>query len=578
MATNPYINKRSRSEQGLYEDLVIESLQFYGEDVYYLPRELVNKDTIFGDDVVSRFTDAYKIEMYIENVEGFGGEGDLFSKFGVELRDQCTFVVARKRWKRLIGDKLDAVNFRPREGDIIYLPLSQSMFEIFKVETETPFYQLAQLPTFRLQCELFEYNDEDFDTEVDYIDIIEQEAAYQYKLKLMSADSSSPVISTEIDLAGSLTSINITSSPGGFETVPTVTISQVDSDNSKFGISSLNCSRGRGREGSYLINSAKGFSEFWVYTTSWPTTGQQALFLTGGNDDAQSDVRTIWGITYEGKLAYSTVDDNTVYTPGDTILSTGSWHHILVGVEDSVLDGDNPQILFVYVNGGRVYEANLGKTFNWVSNAGYSIGVPAARTTAGGVFWDAFNGWIDDFRTVAAARSVYLASRISGTTISLPNDEFDSDSNTAIYFDFNGRRATASAGIEEGRLVNLTITDSGEGYLRAPTISLTGLATDGTFERGEIVTQTGVGYTMQGEVVAWSDSDNYLYLNHVGADDGEYHSINTMYFIRGENGVYLPSLVEELENIQQGAQNEVFDNFESDFLDFSESNPFGDMS
>ena len=89
MATSPYISQKVRSEQNLYEDIVIESLKFYGQDVYYIPREIVNKDKVFLDDVPSRFTDAYKIEMYIENTEGFEGEGDLFTKFGIELRDQA---------------------------------------------------------------------------------------------------------------------------------------------------------------------------------------------------------------------------------------------------------------------------------------------------------------------------------------------------------------------------------------------------------------------------------------------------------------------------------------------------------
>src|SRR6056300_47254 len=103
MATNPYISQRVQSEQNLYEDIVIESLKFYGQDVYYIPREIVNKDPIFLDDVPSRFSDAYKIEMYIENTEGFDGEGDLFTKFGIELRDQATFVVARRRWSDAVG-------------------------------------------------------------------------------------------------------------------------------------------------------------------------------------------------------------------------------------------------------------------------------------------------------------------------------------------------------------------------------------------------------------------------------------------------------------------------------------------
>ena len=186
MATNPYFKQGVRSEQRLYEDIIIEALKFYGQDVYYLPREVINKDSVFLDDVPSRFGDAYKIEMYIENTDGFDGEGDLFTKFGVEIRDQATFVVARKRWTELVGDNLATANFRPREGDLIYLELSQSLFQIMKVETETPFYQVKDLPTFRLMCELFEYNDEDFDTTIQDIDSIELDGAYQYRLTMDS--------------------------------------------------------------------------------------------------------------------------------------------------------------------------------------------------------------------------------------------------------------------------------------------------------------------------------------------------------------------------------------------------------
>ena len=187
MATNPYFQQGARSEQILYEDLIIESLKFYGQDVYYMPREMVNVDDIFKDDEASRFDDAYKIEMYIENVEGFDGEGDLFTKFGVEIRDQATFVVSRKRWQQLVGAyENDPSNeykqyYRPHEGDLIHLPLSNSIFQIMKVYDESPFYQLKDLPVFRLTCELFEYSGEDFDTGIDEIDAVEK-FGYKYVL------------------------------------------------------------------------------------------------------------------------------------------------------------------------------------------------------------------------------------------------------------------------------------------------------------------------------------------------------------------------------------------------------------
>ncbi len=190
MATNPYISQGHRPEQSLYEDLIIESIKFYGQDIYYLPREVVEREDIFLDSIQSQFSDAYKIEVFIENTEGFDGETNIFTKFGIELRDQATFVIARRRWRELVGDRLsEQYQFRPREGDLIFLPLSQSLFEVKLVETETPFYQLSQLPLFRVQCELFEFSDEDFDTGIPDIDIVEREHAFQYHVQMATPES-----------------------------------------------------------------------------------------------------------------------------------------------------------------------------------------------------------------------------------------------------------------------------------------------------------------------------------------------------------------------------------------------------
>lgn len=185
MATNPYITKAYRPEQNLLEDLTIESLKMYGQDLYYLPRTVVNEDKILGDDIPSLFSSAYKVEMYIENTEGFDGEGDLFAKFGVEIRDQATFILARRRWHQTVSSHNNEIEGgRPREGDLIYLPLSNSLFQIMQVEHEQPFYQLNSLYAYKLRCELFEYNDEDLDTGVDAIDDIEADYAYEYILQI----------------------------------------------------------------------------------------------------------------------------------------------------------------------------------------------------------------------------------------------------------------------------------------------------------------------------------------------------------------------------------------------------------
>tara|TARA_B100001093_G_scaffold57735_3_gene48860 strand:- start:23852 stop:24751 length:900 start_codon:yes stop_codon:yes gene_type:complete len=188
MATNMYFSQGSRSEQQLYEEIIIESLKIYGQDIYYLPRDIVNKDNILNEDASSRFNSSYKIEMYIENIEGFDGEGDLFTKFGVEIRDQATFIVAKKRWEHTVARSDNEIEgVRPFEGDLLYIPFSKKLFEIMHVEHEQPFYQLKDLPTYKLRCELFEFSGEDFDTDIPDIDSIERQYGYEYLLTLDSA-------------------------------------------------------------------------------------------------------------------------------------------------------------------------------------------------------------------------------------------------------------------------------------------------------------------------------------------------------------------------------------------------------
>ena len=188
MATKFYFTNGTRSEQNLDEDIVIEALKAYGQDIYYLPRDIVNQDRILSEDVPSRFNSSYKVEMYIENVEGFDGEGDLFTKFGVQIRDQATFIVSRRRWDQTVRRYDNEISgSRPREGDLLYIPFSKKLFEIMHVEHEQPFYQLKNLPTYKLRVELFEYSDEDFDTGLKDVDNIEDKG---YTLDLTLADSS----------------------------------------------------------------------------------------------------------------------------------------------------------------------------------------------------------------------------------------------------------------------------------------------------------------------------------------------------------------------------------------------------
>lgn len=190
MPRNVYFSQAVRSEQNLYEDLVIESLKIFGQDVYYIPRTLVERDTILGEDPASSFDDAYLIEAYIDNQDGFEGAGDLYQKFGLEIRDEANFIISKRQWERLIGLFNNSLStIRPQEGDIIFLPLSNSFFEITFVEHEKPFYQLSNLPVYTLTCSLFEYSEEKFDTGVSDIDNLVALDAYQTTLNVSTTNS-----------------------------------------------------------------------------------------------------------------------------------------------------------------------------------------------------------------------------------------------------------------------------------------------------------------------------------------------------------------------------------------------------
>ena len=193
MPRNVYFSQAVRSEQNLYEDLIIESLKIYGQDVYYIPRVLVNRDNILGEDPASKFDDAYLIEMYIENTEGFEGSGDLYSKFGLDIQDDVKFIVSKRMWNQGIGKfSSNVISPRPQEGDLIFLPMTNKFFEISFVEHEQPFYQLQNLPVYQLTASLFQYADEDFDTGIDVIDDQTAEAAFQIHMDITTSGSNFP--------------------------------------------------------------------------------------------------------------------------------------------------------------------------------------------------------------------------------------------------------------------------------------------------------------------------------------------------------------------------------------------------
>ena len=194
----------SEAEKRLYENLIIEGLKIYGQDVYYLPRTLVNRDLILGEDVASKFNAAYLAEMYMETTEGFAGQQEIINKFGLEIREDTTFMVSKRRWLDLVDDPATLiVSGRPNEGDIIYMPLMNSFFEIQFVEDQEPFFQLGQLPVYKLRCTRFEYSSERLDTGVSEIDAAEDKYSLDQLAHQMSLENEDCALLLENDGADS---------------------------------------------------------------------------------------------------------------------------------------------------------------------------------------------------------------------------------------------------------------------------------------------------------------------------------------------------------------------------------------
>ena len=228
MALNPHFLQGSRGEQRLIQSLVNEHLKIYGVEVTFIPRKFVNQSSIIEEVQASKFDDNFLIEAYVENYDGYAGAGDVLTKFGMSLRDEVTLVISKERFEEFISPFMDAdedieLSSRPREGDLVFFPLGQRLFEIKFVEHEEPFYQLGSNYVYKLKCELFEYEDEVIDTSIDAIDTQVEDEGYIANLQLVGIGITalaSPVVGT-----GAIREIFLNNDGSGFTGTPTVAIS-----------------------------------------------------------------------------------------------------------------------------------------------------------------------------------------------------------------------------------------------------------------------------------------------------------------------------------------------------------------
>ena len=353
MALNPFFLQGSPSEQRLVQDLINEQLGIYGVEVTYIPRKFVNRQTIIEEVQQAKFDDNFSIEAYVNTYEGYGGQGDIMTKFGMSLRDELTLTISRERFEDFIGAFLTAlpddeiiVDTRPREGDLVYFPLGQRLFEIKFVEHEEPFYQLGKNYVYQLKCELFEYEGEVIDTSIDAIDTQIEDEGFITTLNMVSAGTTAAATAVLSQPTGYVRELFLTNDGSGYTTTPTVAISTapgatgvsataVAITTTRAGVKSI--------ERIVLTNAGSGY-------TSPPT-----ITIIGGNGTGAIATCSI-ETTQKGVISYTVTNQGAGYSAIPTITVAGPTGSGTTSTAEAVINADKQ------VTSVRVTNPGIGYT------------------------------------------------------------------------------------------------------------------------------------------------------------------------------------------------------------------------
>jgi len=367
MALNPFFLQGSPGEQRLIQELINEQLKIYGVEVTYIPRKFVRKQTILKEIQSSKFDDNFSLEAYVNTYDGYSGSGDILTKFGMSIRDELTLTISRERFEDFISPFLNDMNdneieleTRPREGDMIYFPLGQRLFEIKFVEHEQPFYQLGKNYVYELKCELFEYEDEVVNTLVDEIDSLLEDKGYIVDLQLISAGTNASATSSIV--SGGIQQIFLNNDGYGYTGTPIVAISSAPSGG--INASAVAITRFKGGVNSVkeilLINPGAGY-------TVAPT-----ITISGGNG---SGAAATCGITTSGIGSITMSSNGTGYATAPAITISAPTGTGVTATAKSVINSNGQVTGIRIINSGRGY----------ISTPTITIG--AAATVGVGTYW-----------------------------------------------------------------------------------------------------------------------------------------------------------------------------------------------
>ena len=391
MALNPHFLQGSRGEQRLVQSLVNEHLKIYGVEVTFIPRKFVNTSTIIEEVTASKFDDNFLIEAYVDNYDGYAGAGDVLTKFGMSLRDEVTLTISKERFEEFISPFMDAdddieLSSRPREGDLVFFPLGQRLFEIKFVEHEEPFYQLGSNYVYKLKCELFEYEDEVIDTSIEMIDTQVEDVGYIASLQLIGVGvtaTANPVLGT-----GYIRELFLNNDGSGFTGTPTVAISTSPTgnfaDNATAVAFTTSIANVTSVDKILLTNAGAGYTEAPTITiTGGGGTGAAATCSI--NTSSAGIVRFI--MTEEG-VGYGTEPTVTVSNPALGIASERAVGIASIGANSSGFNQVN-----------SIFVSNPGE--NYDNTATVTIADPE---TISGIGTYLFNEVVQGMRSVTQAR------------------------------------------------------------------------------------------------------------------------------------------------------------------------------
>jgi len=557
MSLNPFFLQGSASEQRLVQDLINEQLKIYGVEVIYIPRKFVNKKTIMEEVQSSRFDDNFYLEAYVNSYDGYSGSGDILTKFGMSLRDELILTISRERFEDFIAPFLAGIDdgteesevtlsTRPREGDLVYFPLGERIFEVKFVEHEQPFYQLGKNYVYELKCELFEYENEIIDTTIQEVDTQIQKEGYITTLSLIGIGVTAQAVS--LINTGYINKIYLNNDGYGYSSPPKVSISTSPTGNILHNATAVAIGAYKGRSFNlkdiYLVNAGIGYTVAPIITLSG-----------GGGSGAAATCsieKTLKGVigfnVFDGGVGYGTAPVITVLHP-----SVGAAATATIGAGGTVTN-------LTLTNPGTGY---TGVPSVSVSSPPTGIGTTATVTaTISGI------GEVSSL-TITNPGSGYTVA----PTIIISNQDSIKDSKLI--------RATgiSSIGLVGSNMSvrSILISNPGIGYTIAPQVKIDNpeiLTGYGNYKFNEVI--FGSRSKTKARVKEWDASTKILKISYVGIGS------TTKGFFVGESIIGTES--KSIYSVKTFDQQDTFDKYnqndeieeEADFLiDFSESNPFG---